>query len=211
MQIGRFYQYNTEMRRNYTLTNLVQSYSLVINSYLNEREFSSVIIIGHSEGASLLPLIYNEIIKKDKITGMVAISYGGLSVYEQVNILANSNLNMPDYYREACQNINDLKREIELYPNSLGEIMGYTYRWWNGFLNYRPYDYYSNINIPILFIHGRQDIIVPVESTEYIQNNLREKPFDYEYLENADHIFSSVESKRELERIIYNWYMEKYR
>jgi hypothetical protein len=77
-----------------------------------------------------LTLIYNEIIKKEKITGMIAISYGGLSVYEQVKILANSKLNMPDYYREACQNIDTLKKEIEKYPDSLDEIMGYTYGWW---------------------------------------------------------------------------------
>ena len=205
MQIGRFYLYNSEIRRNYTLENLVESYSFVINAYLNERDFSSVIIIGHSEGASLLPLIYREIEKKDKITGMAAVSYGGLSVYEQVKILADSELNMPDYYREACQNIDELKTEIETYPNSLGEIMGYTYGWWNSFIYYRPYEYYTDINIPVLFIHGKLDITVPVESTQYIQENLPGKPFDYVYIDNADHSFSSNESKNKLRERMTNW------
>jgi pimeloyl-ACP methyl ester carboxylesterase len=208
MQIGKFYLYNPEMRRNYTLDNLVQSYSFIINTYLNEREFSSVVIIGHSEGASLLPLIYREITRKEKITGIIAISYGGLSVYEQVKILANSELNMPDYYREACQNIDELKTEIELYPNSLGEIMGYTYGWWNSFLNYRPFDYYVDINIPILFVHGELDITVPVESTKYIQENLRDKPFDYVYIENTDHSFGSKESGKKLRESILKWFNE---
>jgi esterase/lipase len=209
MQIGKFYLYDPEMRKNYTLKNLVQAYSFVINSYLTERNYSSVVIIGHSEGAVLLPLIYNEIIKKEKITGMIAISYGGLSVYEQVKILANSKLNMPDYYREACQNIDTLKREIEKYPDSLGEIMGYTYGWWNSFINYRPYDYYVNINIPILFVHGKQDIIVPIESTQYIQENLLGKPFDYFYIDNADHSFTEKGSKDKLREKILKWVNER--
>jgi pimeloyl-ACP methyl ester carboxylesterase len=205
MQIGKYYLYNPDMRRNYTLNNLVKAYSLTINNYLDERNFTSVIIIGHSEGASLLPLIYNEIKKKNKISSMVAISYGGLSVYEQVKILANTELNIPDYYREALQNIDALKTEIELYPNSLGEIMGYTYGWWNSFLNYRPYDYYVNINIPILFVHGRMDTMVPKESTQYIQENLRNKPFEYVFISNGDHSFEHKEAKDELIKIIKKW------
>jgi pimeloyl-ACP methyl ester carboxylesterase len=205
MQIGKFYLYNADMRRNYTLENLVTSYSFVINTYLNEKDFSSVIIIGHSEGASLLPLIYKNMERKDKITGMIAISYGGLSVYEQVKILADSGLNMPDYYREACQNIDELRKEIKSYSNSLGEIMGYTYGWWNSFLDYRPYDYYADINIPILFIHGKLDITVPVESSQYIQENLPGKPFDYIYIDNADHTFSLRESAEEVKKSIANW------
>jgi pimeloyl-ACP methyl ester carboxylesterase len=205
MQIGKFYLYNPDMRRNYTLENLVQSYSSTINTYLNERDFSSVIIMGNSEGASLLPLVYGEIIKKEKITGMIAISYGGLSVYEQVKILANSELSIPDYYREACQNIDQLRTEVETYPDSLGEIMGYTYGWWNSFLDYRPCDYYANINIPILFIHGKQDITVPVESTQYVQEKKKKKPFDYLYIDNTDHRFISKKSREELVKNIKKW------
>ena len=209
MQIGKVYLFNPETRRNYTLENLVKSYSFVINTYLNKKDFSSVIIIGHSEGAGLLPLIYREIEKKDRITGMIAVSYGGLSVYEQVKLLADSEINMPDYYREACKNIDALKAEVELYPNSLGEIMGYTYGWWNSFLHYRPYDYYAGINIPILFIHGDQDVTVPVESTKYIQENMPEKPFDYVYINNADHSFWSKKSEKELRKRIINWVNKK--
>jgi pimeloyl-ACP methyl ester carboxylesterase len=209
MQIGKFYLYNPEMRRNYTLENLVQSYSFSINTYLNQRDFSSVIILGHSEGASLLPLIYNEIIDKEKITGLIAISYGGLSIYEQVKILANSKLNMPDYYREACQNIDQLRAEVETYPNSLGEIMNYTYGWWNSFLDYRPFDYYTSINIPVFFIHGKQDITVPVESSQYVQENLPGKPFDYLYIDIADHAFSSKQSKEELIKNLRKWVGER--
>jgi esterase/lipase len=208
MQAGKYYYYDPQMRRNYTLGNLVKSYSLAINTYLNDREYSSIMLVGISEGAALLPLIYENIEQKNNINGMVAVSYGGLSLYEQIIILGETELNIPDYYREACRNVDELKRELELYPYSIGEIMGYTYRWWNSFMNHRPFEYYEKINIPVLFIHGNLDIIVPVESTRYIQNNLADKPYDYVYIEDADHSFRTKMSKEIFEKDVVNWIKE---
>jgi hypothetical protein len=51
MQIGVYYYYNPKMRRNYTLENLVESYSSIINTYLSEHTYSSVVLAGSSEGA----------------------------------------------------------------------------------------------------------------------------------------------------------------
>jgi pimeloyl-ACP methyl ester carboxylesterase len=208
MQLGKYYYYNPDMRRNYTLENLIESYSLTINTYLNEREYSSILLVGYSEGAALLPLIYKNIERKNNINGMVVVSYGGLSLYEQIALLGKSELDIPDYYREACLNIDELKNELELYPESIGEIMGYTYRWWNSFMDYRPFDYYLKMNIPILFIHGDLDIVVPVESTQYIQENLKEKPYDYIYIEDADHSFMTRKSKKIFEKDVVEWVKE---
>jgi dipeptidyl aminopeptidase/acylaminoacyl peptidase len=58
-----------------------------------------------------------------------------------------------------------------------------TFRWFNSFKNIRPFDYYKNINIPVLFVHGDNDYNIPVQSTVYIQENLPEKPFTYKYFE----------------------------
>jgi pimeloyl-ACP methyl ester carboxylesterase len=54
-------------------------------------------------------------------------------------------------------------------------------------MDYKPFDDYVNINIPVLFIHGELDIEVPVESTHYIQENLPDKPFEYIYGNCCNH------------------------
>jgi pimeloyl-ACP methyl ester carboxylesterase len=208
MQLGKYYYYNPDIRRNYTLENLVKSYSLIINAYLDETEYSSILLVGYSEGAALLPLIYENIEQKNNINGIAAVSYGGLSLYEQITILGETELNIPDYYREACLNIGELRNELKLYPESIGEIMGYTYRWWNSFMDYRPFEYYAQMNIPALFIHGALDVVVPVESTRYIQENLPDKPYDYIYIEDAGHAFMTKSAKKIFEKNIVEWVKE---
>jgi pimeloyl-ACP methyl ester carboxylesterase len=205
MKIGLYYYYNPETRKNYTLENLVEAYTAVINEYLSRQAYSSIVLAGSSEGACILPLIYQNIKSKDRITGLVSVSYGGLSVYEQIKILGESALDMPVYYREACKNIEEYRRDIELYPDSIGEIMGYTYRWWNSFKDYRPFDDIINIDIPILFVHGLLDIMVPVESTRYIQENMGNKPFEFLYCEDADHYYRTRSSKEMFENDVVEW------
>ena len=61
------------------------------------------------------------------------------------------------------------------------DFYGLNYRWFDSFLKIRPFDYYRDINIPILFTHGKKDQNVPIESTQYLQENLPEKPFEYKY------------------------------
>jgi esterase/lipase len=209
MQIGTYYYLDPETRRNYILENLVETYSSTINTYLSQNNYSSIVLLGVSEGACLLPLIYQNIEAKDNVIGMVSISYGGLSAYEQIKILAESEVDMPDYYREACRNIDEYRQDVELYPNSIGEIMGYTYRWWNSFKDYKPIDDYSEINIPILFIHGVLDNVVPVESTHYVQENLTNKQFKYLYFNNTGHNIIVTKERKIIEKSILEW-INKY-
>jgi pimeloyl-ACP methyl ester carboxylesterase len=182
-----YYYYDIETIRDYTLEKLVSCYSEIINRYLSEHTYSSVILAGSSEGSSVLPLVYKNIMQKERITGIVAISYGGLSRYEQFKILANSKLPMPDGWRNVLQHIDEYKHDIDLYPESIGMFYGFTYIYEKSALEYRPLDDFIDINIPVLFIHGELDTNCPVESTRYIQNNLPNKPFEYFYFGDADH------------------------
>jgi pimeloyl-ACP methyl ester carboxylesterase len=139
-------------------------------------------------GIILFPELLNKsnIKNKQNISGLVSVSYGGLSGYEQIEILKKSSLNI-QLSQNILQSFDAYKKDIDLYPNSIGEIFGMTYRWFNSVFNYKPFDDYKNIDIPILFIHGELDGNVPVESTRYIQDNLPNKPFEYLYFSDADH------------------------
>jgi dienelactone hydrolase len=187
-QIGKDYGGDPQSRKIYDLNNLVENYSTKINDYLSNNYFSSIILVGHSEGAAVLPFVYETITDRERIKGLVAFSYGGLSRYEQIKILADSELKMPEFLRETWQNIDEYKQDINAHADSLAELDGISYRWYNSFLDYKPYDHYINITIPVLFIHGEKDINVPVESTRYVQENLPDKPFDYIYIDAA-HVF----------------------
>jgi hypothetical protein len=179
-QPGMVYYGDMEDRSNYTAGNLLDCYIESINGYLAEHSFSSIILIGTSESAILLPLIYERMNNKDTVKALVSISFGGLSLYESYWILSQyPNIASPNIYQYFVE----IFRPGEIdYPDSFEEdVFDVTYRWFNSFKDIRPFDYYKNIDIPVLFVHGDYDVNIPVESTIFIQENLPEKPFTYKY------------------------------
>jgi pimeloyl-ACP methyl ester carboxylesterase len=171
-------------REHYTAENLIACYSEVINGYLNEHNFTSIILIGTSEGAFLIPIIYNNLDEKHKanVKALISCMGGGLSFYENYEILVKRKgpkewqgwVDMYGFYLE------EFKPGKEKYPNSYDELTnGTTLRWWNSMKDIRPFDYYKEIEIPVLFFHGYNDFSIPIESVAYIANNLTNKPFYY--------------------------------
>jgi esterase/lipase len=197
-QPGLDYFYDLEDRANYTAGNILNCYIESINGYLDEHSFSSVILIGSSEGGLLLPFIYEKMNTKDMVTAMVVFGYGGLSLYESDKILSVSPI-ASDSTKAMYREIIEIYEFMEKYKLENGEVeisieevfYGFNYRWFDSFMNLRPFDCYKNIDIPILFIHGDNDVNVAVQSTIYIQSNLSEKPFEYRYYKWAHQPTSS--------------------
>ena len=64
-------------------------------------------------------------------------------------------------------------------PESVGG--GITYRWINSWMFRETLEFYREIDIPVLFLHGESDAQGAVESTRYVEENLPDKPFTYVY------------------------------
>jgi hypothetical protein len=194
------YSWNFNAKMNYTMDNLLECYLTSITMYLAEYKFSSIILFGSSEGAALLPIIYEKLRKEYNVTGMVSWGYGGLSLYESYSILINSPI-VPDYYRQWIKYYYEMyeTNNIDAYSNEkyILSIMGL-----------RPFDYYVNINIPILFVHGEKDFNVSVESTRYIQENLTGKPFEYRYYKDMAHSPSNYSQTIKIRNDIAKWVIE---
>ena len=180
-QPGIDYSEDMEDRANYTAENLLACYTESINGYLGENNFSSIVIVGTSEGAMLLPLVYEKMNNKNNVIAIVSISCGGLSMYESIRIISTTRSGIPKEWAKMFSDMLDtFNPEKTEFPDLFEEdYYILTYRYYSSVMHIRPFDYYKNINIPILFIHGRIDSTVPVESTVYILENLPEKPFEY--------------------------------
>ena len=187
-QPGIVYFEDIEDRANYTAENLVACYTESINNYLTAHVFSSIVLIGSSEGAALLPLVYERMDNKENVTAMVSMAFGGLSWYESNKILSVRS-DIPQGWSEMYFGASYIfrpenKAEDNEFMNSFEEdYFGFTFRYFTSFFHIRPFDYYKNIDIPVLFVHGKNDYNVPVESTMYVQEHLPDKPFEYKYYE----------------------------
>ena len=204
---GENYFNNFNDRARYTFDNVLISYKESITTYLTQNEFDSIVIFSASEGAFAMPILYsyiNDTIANTNITLLISLAGGGLSPREGNYIFANAK-NTPRAYRSLYEILVE-EYKTKPYPDSL-EIgyFGAPYRFWSSLIDVRPFDYYKDINIPVLFLHGERDIRVTVESTRYVEKNLPHKPFEYIYYPRMGHSPSNRREVIRLHKDIANW------
>jgi pimeloyl-ACP methyl ester carboxylesterase len=217
------YFYILSEREHYTVDNLLKNYLEVINEYLSQNNYESIIIIGYSEGGVILPMLYLQLDNNEKITALISVAGGGLSMFEDYQIFFKKTQT-----GEKPFNVLELRNMMEFgivyesalnayreepYPDSINRVMLFrstsTYRWMTSIIHKRPFDYYTQINIPVLFRQGERDMQTAVESTKYVEDNLPDKPFEYIYDADMGHYPTSVEELERLRADIANWLREK--
>ena len=201
---GVDYKNDTDALRKYTVGNLVESYSGKIDNYIDKNNFTEVYLLGVSEGGLLAPKILNTLKNKPKIKKMVIWGAGGYSQEECFKVLASSTLQMPESYRNECKKIFDIKEDIEKNPTAIDKYyLGWPYLRWHSFFNYMPINEYNEINIPVLFIQGLMDYNSPYESVKFLEEESRNKNYEYVYYNDMGHIPTE---KAEVARIIHSIY-----
>ncbi|MCL2267547.1 MAG: hypothetical protein FWC17_07260 [Treponema sp.] len=199
-EIGALYGLDVNERQRYTVENLAENYYSVISEYLSINNYKSVIIYGAEEGAFLLPLLYSRL-NSFNITALVSDSGGGgLTYFEQQQVLLDKlsrneksfasqplsrddKANLQNFYETWIRTFQTQR------PESADFFMSspMTYKWYTGIAHLKLSEYYEKINIPVLFIHGNLDTVVPVESTQQMENNYKNKPFDFYYYADMTH------------------------
>lgn len=192
--VGNDHSTDAKVINHYSLEERVSSAVFVIDSFLRENDYKNVYLVGVSEGASILPKVYNGLVYKDKIAKLVSLGGGGLSQYEEFKILQASKLSMPEGYRMGLAKVDAVMTEIKQkrYVDD-NWYLGNSYKRWAGFLPYRPLDDYIQIEIPILLVHGEKDISAPVESSQIVVNEFKrlgKTNLTYFEYKNGDHRFN---------------------
>jgi pimeloyl-ACP methyl ester carboxylesterase len=216
-----FYWNFTEERERNTFDNVQNCYVEVIEEYISQNNYQTIIIVGFSAGARYLPMVYSRL-EALNISALISIAGGGLATYEIYEImLAKQQAGEAPYEDKENWVILAagirLKALLALYReeprnDSIDRFWGrdpLTYRWLNSIMDKRPFDYYKNIDIPVLFLHGGRDGNVSIESTKYVEDNLPDKPFDYIYYPEMAHGPATGEELDRLRNDIANWLREK--
>lgn len=195
----------------YSLQEVASSSELVIDTYLEDTHYQNVFLVGVSEGAAILPKVYNELKCKEKIGRIVVLGGGGLSQYEEFKIIAKSKLPMPEGYKQEIMKVDAAMKEIAKDPDSLEKTYcGLPFRRWSGFMSYRPLVDLIRIDIPIFMMHGEKDTSAPVESSRLVVEEfqkLGKTNLKYYEYKNGDHRFNG--DFKTVMKIIEDWFMEK--
>lgn len=189
---------------------------LVINHVINnvyDNNLKEVLILANSEGGSIAPEIAYDI---EGVTHMIIMGAGGYSQAKEFETLVNKEINDDQERTFGKAGIKDLQelnakfREITSNPTYDKFWLGHTYKYWNSFLNYKPDIYLDKLDIPVLYIIGKEDNSVPYQSVESLANKFSDRNnFAFKIISGLDHSFTDKSGKNKLkevmERVILPW------
>lgn len=185
----------------------------VINNIYNNN-LENVVLFGGSEGGVIIPEIANNL---EVITHMVVMGAGGYSQARELDVLLEQEINNKEeglFEKVGIRNKEDLQNKFdEIRKNRFPDKfwLGGTYKKWNSYLDYSPEKYITNLDIPVLFIIGKEDKMVPYQSVDYLAKKLINKDnFRFEILPGLNHSFTDKDGKNKMnfiiEHIILPWY-----
>jgi pimeloyl-ACP methyl ester carboxylesterase len=207
IKLGNDQSNDPKVFEHYTLAERVSSAVLVIDTFLEKHEYNHVYLMGVSEGAQILPMVYHNLKGENRIAKLVVLGSGGLSQYEEFKVLQKSTLPMPQAYRELLMEADNVMEAIRSKQDVHDKwYVGYPYEHWAGFFPYRPLDDFVKINVPIFLMQGTKDTSAPIESSRVFAaefERLGKNNLTYIEYKNGDHRFNG--KFKEILKKIENW------
>ena len=122
-----------------------------------------------------MPQVYQNLKHRDAIDRVVLWGSGGMSQLEEFQILGQRD-GLPESMAEEYRRVEAAAEEIRSDPTSIEKTyFGLPFRRWSDSLFYSPLEDLLEIHIPILLIHGAQDINSPVESARLVASVFGER------------------------------------
>ena len=180
----------------------VEDIQLVLNKIRKQNNYSTIIVIGGSEGALVANLLTSSVNYID-----ATISFNGGGRWFIDDVLHNMN----SYFRSE----DELNREIEEFQNFASRIVntppfdivasGHGYHWWHESLSIDQYSVLMDVETPLLIVQGGKDKSVsPVKVEDMVKALKSEAKENIEYFlyEDLDHAFDSTDGKSSLDVVI---------
>ncbi|MDR6301160.1 alpha/beta hydrolase family protein [Mesonia maritima] len=164
----------------------------VIDYFKKKNSFAEIIIAGHEQG-SLIGMIA----AKGNVDKFISIAGAANPIDEQ--LLAQIKLQAPGLYNDAEKAFSDLKKHgrTRNYNNALRSIFrpdaqAFMASW----MNYNPSEEIKKLNIPILLIHGSEDLQVNPEAIKELEKASPSAKGNL--IKNMNHVFRIIEENDDL-------------
>ena len=170
-----------------TLENFVEDVQLVISNFKNDKRFSEITLIGHSQGSLVAMLAITPDVKKYiSIAGAARqIDEVMTSQIKSQNGEAIGNL-VESHFKElrTTGNITNVN------PNLLSIFNKNNLPFFKSWMSYKPEEEIKNIKIPILILNGTKDLQVKVNDAERLY--LSSSKSNISIIENMNHVLKTI-------------------
>ena len=205
-----FRRTDTRERRVNDITKAVRH--VIDNEYKGELE--ELAIIADSEGGVIAPEIATKI---PETSFVLIIGAGGMTQERELHTLLRQNSTGARVFfkRAGISDPSQLKTQFEdIYadPSPKRFWMGHSYAYWNSYLPYSPEEHLRKLTMPVMYIIGERDEIVPVESVTYLKEKFADKKnFSFHVVADADHRFVNSKGKQLMPVVIRTYVLPEYR
>ena len=161
-ETGQFKPSDEFLQYNYYLQ-WVNDQKNFINSLIENESFTGkkIIVFGVSEGGNIAAQLASEI---PQITHLVVLGSGGMIGIDEFRI----------WGKKHNIDFDKLYQQVKEYPDSTGRLaVGQTYKYWASVLPVNPMNYLNRITIPILYVVGGEDEMMPLESVYFLNNEFK--------------------------------------
>jgi pimeloyl-ACP methyl ester carboxylesterase len=176
------------LMRGVTLLDFVDDVKVAVNNFKEDSRFSSISLIGHSQGSLVALLAIT-----DSIDNYISIAGPASSIDKTIIDQIRTN-NGDSLAGIAASHFKELKTEgkIENINPMLFQLFNpQNQPFFKSWMKYSPQDEIKNLNIPVLIINGTKDLQVPVEEAKTLhQANPDSKLV---LIENMNHVLKHIE------------------
>ncbi|WP_298897489.1 alpha/beta hydrolase [uncultured Psychroserpens sp.] len=167
---------------NITFDDFVTDAISVIDYFKNEGKYSSIYVIGHSQGS-----LVGMLAAKGKANGFVSLAGAGQSIDDVITEqIAAMDPSLVEGTKKAFDSLKEGKLTTE-YPQALGsifraDVQPFIMNW----MQYKPQEIIKTLDIPILIINGTKDLQVSVDEAKLLKQGSNKA--EIEIIDNMNHV-----------------------
>lgn len=171
---------------------------------------NKIILIGHSQGANLIPIVAND---RNDIKALIGLATAAQRIDTLIGLQLHSvkekcpNLEYLNEYDGIIKGLKLLKKDsLPSHHPFLGWYPNYWRDWKE--VTAETIQNYRSSTFPTLFLQGTDDFNVPAYNGKILEHSLPPDSFKVTYLNGLNHFFASDSNPRMKERVsdtIVNW------
>ena len=180
----------------------VEDIRLVLNKIRRQNNYSTIIVIGGSEGAFVANLLASSV---NYIDATISFNGGGRWFVDDVLHSMKSAITSEDELNDAIKEFQSFTDSVADTPPSDRVVSGHGYHWWREALSIDQYSVLMDVETPLLIVQAGRDKQVSPAKVEAMIKALKsagKENIEYLVYEDLDHFFYRTDGKRRLNVVI---------
>jgi uncharacterized protein len=172
------------------IEDFVSDVEVVISHFKNDARFSSIILIGHSQG-SLLAMMASK-----NVDAYISLAGAGETIDKIIiRQITNQNASLGEITAQHFRELKETGSIKEVNPNLISLFASQNQAFFSSWVALNPIDEIKKVRIPTLIIQGDKDIQVLISDAENLSKAAPDAQFVI--IKNMNHVLKTIEKEED--------------